>query len=55
MLDKIKKYIPINFEIASNPVNWIIVILMIAVAGVGLAAIIKYSGADYEPIQQGNE
>lgn len=39
MLEKIKGYIPINFELVSNPVNWIIVFLMIALAGVGLALI----------------
>lgn len=41
MLDKIKGYIPLNFAIMSNPVNWMIVILMIALAAVGLAAILN--------------
>jgi hypothetical protein len=41
MLEKIKGYIPLNFGILSNPVNWAIVILMIALAGVGLAAILN--------------
>jgi hypothetical protein len=39
MLEKVKGYIPLNFELIINPVNWIIVFLMIALAGVGLALI----------------
>lgn len=41
MLDKIKGYIPLNFDIIANPVNWAIVILMIAIAGLGLAIVIN--------------
>ena len=39
MLDRIKSYAPINFELAGNPVNWIIVLLMIAFAGLALSLI----------------
>jgi len=35
MLDKI----PINWNLISNPVNWVIVILMISIAGLGIAAV----------------
>lgn len=41
MLDKIKGYIPLNFAIMRNPVNWVIVILMIAIAGLGLSVILN--------------
>ncbi len=34
------KYIPLNFGIMLNPVNWVIVALVVALAGVGLAAIL---------------
>lgn len=40
MLDKIKAAIPVNWELAANPVNWIIILLMIAVAGAAIAFII---------------
>lgn len=33
------KYIPLNFGIMANPVNWVIVVLMVAIAGMGLAVI----------------
>ncbi len=41
MLGKIKDMIPVNFALLGNPVNWVIVFLMIAIAGVGLAIILK--------------
>jgi hypothetical protein len=41
MLDGFKKAIPINWELIGNPVNWVVVALMIALAGVALAVIIK--------------
>jgi hypothetical protein len=40
-LDKLKSFIPINVELVANPVNWVIVFLMIAFAGVGLAFILQ--------------
>lgn len=39
MIEKIKSFLPLNFQLLGNPVNWIIVFLMIALAGVGLALI----------------
>lgn len=39
MLAAIKKYTPLNWEIMGNPVNWAIVILMVATAGLALAYI----------------
>lgn len=43
MWEKVVKYTPINFELVANPVNWIIVFLMIVLAGAGLALIMKSS------------
>lgn len=39
MLDRIKAYAPINFELAGNPVNWIILFLMVLFAGLALSLI----------------
>lgn len=41
MLEKVKGFLPLNFELLKNPVNWIIVFLMLALAGVGLALIAR--------------
>lgn len=41
MLEKVKGLIPLNWELVGNPVNWIIVFLMLALAGVGLALIAR--------------
>lgn len=38
-METLKKYIPLNFELVGNPVNWAIVILMVAIAGLALALI----------------
>jgi hypothetical protein len=43
MLEKIKGYIPLNFAIMGNPVNWLIVALMLAIAGVAVMAIVNPS------------
>lgn len=39
MIEKIKAWVPLNFALISNPANWIIVFLMVAIAGVGIAFI----------------
>jgi hypothetical protein len=39
MFDRLKSYAPINFELAGNPVNWIIVLLMVAIAGLAISLI----------------
>lgn len=44
MLNKVAGYIPLNFQLLANPVNWIIVFLMLALAGVGLALIASSTG-----------
>lgn len=38
-METAKKYLPINFELVSNPVNWLIVILMVVTAGIALSLI----------------
>jgi len=40
MFEKLKGSIPINWTLMSNPVNWVIVYLMIALAIAGLAFIV---------------
>lgn len=39
MIEKIKSYIPINYELAGNPVNWVIIVLMVAIAGLAVSLI----------------
>lgn len=36
---QVKDFVPINFAIMANPYNWLIVGLMVAFAGMGLAVI----------------
>ncbi len=43
MLEKIKAYVPLNFELMRNPVNWVIITLMVLLAGIGLAFIVKHT------------
>lgn len=31
--------IPLNFALISHPINWLIVVLMVAIAGLGLSLI----------------
>lgn len=33
--------LPLNVELMKNPYNWVIVILMIAIAGLGVALLFK--------------
>ena len=39
MIERIKQYAPLNFELAGNPVNWIIVFLMVLFAGLALSLV----------------
>lgn len=39
MIEKIKQYAPINFELASNPLNWVVVFLMVAIAGLAISLV----------------
>jgi hypothetical protein len=32
----LKDNIPLNFELLSNPVNWVIILLMVAIAGMAV-------------------
>jgi hypothetical protein len=38
-VEKIKTFIPLNFELMANPVNWIIITLMVLLAGIAMAHI----------------
>lgn len=37
----IKDKIPLNLELMANPINWVIIILMVAIAGLALHLIFK--------------
>jgi len=45
-MEKIMSYIPLNWELIKNPVNWVIVFLMIALAGMALAAIMQQASGN---------
>lgn len=38
-MDKLKELLPLNFNLMANPVNWVTIALMIAIAGVGIVII----------------
>lgn len=44
-LEGVKNAIPVNWDLLRNPVNWIIVFLMVAVAGAAIAVIFSATGA----------
>lgn len=37
--ESVKNAIPVNWELLKNPINWIIVFLMVAIAGFGIGLI----------------
>jgi hypothetical protein len=39
----LKNKIPLNFELLGNPVNWVIILLMIAIAGLAVNLIFSES------------
>lgn len=41
MFEKIKGFVPLNFDLMANPVNWIIVTMMVLLAGMALAFVMK--------------
>lgn len=50
MLERVKKFLPLNTELMGNPVNWVIVVLMILIAGVALSLITQSAA----PIKESN-
>lgn len=36
-MEALKKYIPLNWELLANPINWVIIFLMIAIFSLGIA------------------
>lgn len=38
-MDALRKWLPLNFALIGNPVNWVIVVLMIAIAGIAMTLI----------------
>jgi hypothetical protein len=51
-MESIRKYVPLNFELMGNPVNWVIVTLMVLFAGVALTFV--FEGADALQTKEGN-
>lgn len=39
-MEKLKAALPLNFELLGNPLNWVVVLLMVAVAGAAIAFLI---------------
>ena len=35
----------LNFDLMSHPMNWLIVLLMVLIAGIGLHFVLQYQGA----------
>lgn len=44
-LGSIKDKLPINWNLIANPVNWVVVFLMVALAGAAFVAIPALTGA----------
>lgn len=38
-MEGVKAFIPLNFALMANPVNWVIITLMVSIAGLGMAYI----------------
>ena len=45
-MEKLKTFIPLNFALLSNPVNWVIVTLMVLLAGFALAHVLSTTATD---------
>jgi hypothetical protein len=37
-----EKYIPLNFDLMKNPLNWVIMFLMVVIAGIGAGYIASH-------------
>jgi predicted membrane channel-forming protein YqfA (hemolysin III family) len=46
MLDKLRSIIPLNFALMNNPVNWVIITLMIFIAGIAISFIFQNSTSE---------
>lgn len=46
MFENVKKYVPLNWSLLANPVNWAIVILMLAIAALALAHIFPKTNSE---------
>jgi hypothetical protein len=47
LIDKAKSYTPINWELAGNPINWVIVLLMVFIAGLAVSLL-------FHPVETGD-
>ena len=48
-MDKLRSFIPLNFDLMANPVNWVIVTLMVLLAGFAMAHIFSGTTKDSNP------
>lgn len=44
-METVKKYLPLNFALMGNPVNWAVITLMVLLAGVALHFIFEGANA----------
>lgn len=42
-MEKLKSWVPLNFEMMAHPANWVILFLMIAIAGLAMSLITQRS------------
>ncbi len=47
-MDRLKGFIPLNFEIMSHPANWVVLLLMVYIAGLGLSLLVNPAVAEGE-------
>lgn len=43
-MERLKSILPLNFSLLGNPINWAIIWLMVAIAGLGLAYVMQSAG-----------
>lgn len=46
-MDRFTKYIPLNFALLANPVNWLIVALVVMLGGAAFIAILSSTGSNF--------
>lgn len=43
MLDNLKKYLPLNFDLMANPINWIVILVMVLIAVLAISLVFNSS------------
>lgn len=52
-MERLKNYIPLNWELMAHPANWVIIFLMVYIAG--LAIHLVFPTANVAGIDEGND